>query len=168
MIRHGYGSSTEEMESVVAPGKLTNRNIVIQLSGKQERRITDIDAGYTLIPGGAPVNFEGGRLLVVGTKFESYSDIIDPNSANLPDSLSSANVYHDVHFGQTYPFTNDIPRYSYHTSKGIHIPKGTDASVILTFAQTDDATFPDSSLHIGFLNVDGFSGGSDAPLKNIR
>lgn len=168
-IKNGFGNITELLTSSATVGRPTNRNLVIQLSSKQEKRITDIVAGYNLDPLTPATTFlKGGRLLVVGAKYDDYETIINPNSPDLPDSLSSSTVYLDVQFAQKYPLNNMIPQYSYHSSKGIHVAKGTDASIILTFAQTDDQAYPASNLVIGYLNVDGFSGGSDAPFKNIR
>jgi hypothetical protein len=171
MIKSGFGNLTDLLESTVVLGDLvdSNRNAVIQLSGKQEKRITDIVAGYST---GDPANLvsdiSGGRLLVVGAKFDSLAEFIDPVRKDLPASLSSSVIYLDVFFGQAYTLNADIPRFQYHTDKGIHVPKGTDASVILTFALTNTAPYPASLPVVAFLNVDGLSGGSDAPFKNIR
>lgn len=172
-IKSGYGNLSDELVSLEVLGVLqdSNRNAILQLSGKQEKRITDIVAGYGLKAptGGAdPTQFEGGRLLVVGAKYDGISEFIDPRSKDLPQSLSSSVVFLDVFFAQSFPLSNDSPRYEYHSDKGIHISKGTDCSIILTFPVTDVAAYPASDPVIAFLNVDGLSGGSDAPFKNIR
>ena len=170
MITAGFGSLTDELVSLVVLGVLqdSNRNAIVQLSGKQEKRITDIVAGYKIRTGSGATFFKGGRLLVVGTRFEGVSDFIDPASKDLPASLSTSQIYLDTYFAQSFPLSNMEPVFQYHTDKGIHVPKNVDCSIILTFAYTDNAVAPAADTVIGFLNVDGLSGGSDAPFKNIR
>lgn len=181
-IKSGYGNLTETLESLAdAITTLpSNRNSVIQLPSKLSKRIFSITVGYR-VPSNADdalTQLFGGRLLVVGTKFQNYQDVISPLESALPDSLNSANVYLDVPIIEmsNVAAASDDDNFQKGFSKhfdfnsGIIIPESVDASVILTFCANNQqdvlGRYPESAPVIAYLNVQGFTGGNDKIFKN--
>lgn len=163
MIKNGFGSISERLIAtiVAAPAIYgTNLNSILQLSAKNDKRIFTINAGYSKPSSSAATNLGQGRLLVVGSKFTGTNAFIDPLSSDLPNDLSSAQIYFDaiISSGVTHHFD---------FNSGIYIPDSVDASVILTFCTTD-ADYPESVEVCSFLNVTGFVAGGDKIFKNIN
>lgn len=164
--KNGYGNLVATLVSLEILGVLqeSNRNAIIQLPSKNDKRIFTITAGYRLPTGTSATALQSGRLIVVGTKYEGDTEFIDPTIQQLPDTISSAQVFYDIPIigGTGDALNRNAPPTHLDFTTGILIPAGSDASIILTFCTTSGgASFPASDPVTAFLNVHGYVGGSD-------
>lgn len=190
-IKSGYGNLTESLANAYLfglPVTNSNRNAIIQLPSKQLKRIFSISVSYAVSGVNAANNVRGlfgGRLLVVGTKFDGVTEEIIPDQRTLPESLSSAQVYFDMFIGsknkgaaQSSTGRDGVQNISEHFefTNGIVIPESTDCSIILTYPLDDVdvgtteymASIDGINGYLSTLNVYGFVGGSDQIFKNVR
>lgn len=176
-IKYGFGSLRETLRNQYVLGVRqanTNSNAVIQLPAKYDKRIFSLSASY-IIEGVGSVSVLpnlGGRLLVVGTKFDSYTDEIQPFGNLLPNSLNNAQIYFDMPImakaNQSFTLNKGICiSEHFDFPNGIYIPESTDLSIILTYAYDGNDNYPASGAVVGLLNASGLVGGTDKIFKNV-
>jgi len=161
-IKTNFGNITELIGFETAPTIKADKNIVISLDGKIDNTIHGISAEIRLPRISPATVIVAARLLFVGSKFENVEELILPNSHELPASLSSSAIYIHRYLSTEKPYIE------INFENGFPISKGTSASIILTYAETDNEVYPNAHLTIGSLSVWGVSGKSNSPFKNLR
>ncbi len=156
----GYGSINGVVNST------TNTNLSVILPPNGTKRIFDISAGYSLRRGGTNTKLIQGRLLVVGTKFDSLTSFIDPVQAELTSVIGNAKIYFDMPIG-IKSLNNVVIQESFDWLNGLILPDGVDATVILTACFGDGSAPPAAADVNAYLNVNGVASGSDKIFKNI-
>lgn len=164
-IKTGFGNLTESLQSLYVLGipQDSNRNAILQISGKTEKRIFSISAGYAVQNGSSGTAVTGGRLIVCSDKFQGANEEIFCDRPDVPIALSSSSIFFD------WLFTPNKMEYHFTFDNGLYVPEGVDVSIILTSPRTTGgAVYPETDPAIGFLSVTGIIGGSDKIFREIR
>lgn len=155
----GYGSINGVVNST------SNMSLAILLPPNGTKRVFNISAGYSLRRGGTNTKLIQGRLLVVGTKFDTPTAFIDPVQAELTTVLGAAKIYFDVPIG-IKSLNNTVIQESFDWLNGLVLPDGVDISIILTACFGDGSAPPAAADVNAYLNVSGVASGSDKIFKN--
>lgn len=166
-LKTGFGSITETLLSLEVLGVLqpSNRNSIIQISEKQDKRLFSIDVSFAFPRPSTAVEIKEARLIVAAEKFDDSELFIDPRSSSLPDQFSSSTIYLDKILSGNDQYS---VQWHFDFANGIYCAKDQTLSIILTFPYTDVATPPASDPVISTLSVTGQTGGSEAVFKNFR
>jgi hypothetical protein len=155
--KQGFGNIADVVNST------TNCSIVIQLAPHGTKRIFDITAGYNLRTGGTATLLSGGRLIIVGIKFDAPTSFINPRDFELP--TVTGNIYFDA---PIIPDGNNkaVVR-SFNWINGLVLPDSQDASIILTACFADAPAPPAAGDVNAYLSVSGLVAGADKIFKNV-
>lgn len=172
-IQKGFGSYSEPLNSVVVLGVIQasgNRNLIVQLPSKNEKRIFDLTVGYSVIEGLSYNSVTRGRVLIVGEQYDGVTDYINPTTTEMPEALQASKKYFDaplVPSGQDKNVHTEAILKTFSWINGLLIPSGIPASIILTFCMNDalDSQSAQEDTN-AYLNVSGWVGGSDKIFKN--
>jgi hypothetical protein len=158
-IKNGYGTLVDIVNGSA------NTAAVIQLPSKNVKRIFSIDCAYSLRSGATNTLLIGGRLLVVGSRYEALTEAINPRDIEYNTALQGVAVYFDA---PLFPDDNvEFIGKSFSWANGLTIPDGTEASIILSMCYGDGIAAPGADDVNAFLNVTGIVGGSEKPFKNV-
>lgn len=184
-LKNGYGNVSGLLKSLYVLGlpSPSNRNLIIQLPVKNDKRIFSISTSHNVITGTSLIGLLCARLIIIGGKFDGDTEEIFPDgNGQLPKGVEGANKYFDIVIGNNS--TNQdaltlrgegIQNLSYNVNfeQGLLIPDGQPASVILTYAMSNYQTgsadkYATIEDQFASLNVNGFLGGSDKIFSNVK